>query len=465
MCAKSYVTIMKIALLLLTLCLFVGSVYCGQKNVTAIKVKPCFGSEAAVQLSPASDKGEVESLSFCLRFKMISWSYSIFLVKSENFGLDLTPFDRQYLGYFQYYNSEKEVFLGLGPKKLLSFSTSSWNSICLVYSAMTESLTFFLNGETLNVKLLSISSQLGNFSMLELELASCNECTALFTDFNAWSRALPLDEALTFSLGSDSNIAFKASPDLFNWKKQNMVRLNISCAEWHNVEVEKVFMNSAIFKNPEVVSITNQNFGDAMKTCQSLNGILFDPKNSSYFRRLESITLEKLLETCDSQFWIPNQLLDTKSKVKFLDTLNFEQSGKKTFSREDSCIYYEYLKGKYMYIECTSILCTLCQIEQDRLAFQTQSDCQDSWRDVNSQFIIEQQNPSELWLISPGSVIKRNDYKWTLSVLLENDTEMIVESTTDDIFGLSQWNSGFCGVKSSTTIKLTNVSLLPSYKI
>ena len=117
-----------------------------------------------------------------------------------------------------------------------------------------------------------------------------------------------------------------------------------------------------------------------------------------------------------------------------------------------------------MYIECTSILCTLCQIEQDRLAFQTQSDCQDSWRDVNSQFIIEQQNPSELRLVSQRSVIKRNDYKWTLSVLLENDTEMIVESTTDDIFGLSQWNSGFCGVKSSTTIKLTNVSHLPSFQ-
>ena len=195
----------------------------------------------------------VQNLSLCLRFRIQSWSSSFYLVKSDSVVLIISPYDPKHLGYLWFSNHDNYFVYAFGPKKYLSFSTSVWNSICLAYGASTQSLTVVVNGKTVNTQIQERSGEAGNLSLSNIELASNNQFQAFITDFNAWSRALSLDEALSYSSGSD----IQSRPDIFDWNKNlKEVMLNEKCAEWRSFDAEMVLKNNAMFNNPEVIPLS-----------------------------------------------------------------------------------------------------------------------------------------------------------------------------------------------------------------
>ena len=152
-------------MILITLCSFGGSVECTSRNKTTVELQPCSKSyTGSAKLMPASGKTLVDSLTFCLRIRVKTWSPLIVLVKSESISLFLSPFD-QYPGYFQYWQSGKEVAGALDPKKILTYSTTVWNSVCFVYNSLTRSLLVLINGEVAANKLMNGLDSVGKFNL------------------------------------------------------------------------------------------------------------------------------------------------------------------------------------------------------------------------------------------------------------------------------------------------------------
>ena len=452
--------IMKLGFALFTFCLILKLTNCYQKNLTAIELLPCSSSERGVRLWSASEK-IVLDLSFCIRFKIKSWNYNSFLVKSDNFFLVLTPFDPEYFGIFQYYNETYNGYYALGPNKVISFSTSTWNSICLSYNALTKSLKIFVNGIAVEKNILYGSGMIGNFSLSQMEIGSFINMSAYFTDFNAWSRALSAEEALHFSAGTDSYASVKFIPDLFDWKNINGVRLNNKCAEWRSLDAERVSMNNGKFKNAEIIFMKNQSFDEALRACQSLNGALFDPKSNSYFDRTENIT--NMLKMCGNQIWVPYQKVSPEG---LLTKTNFETE--EVIYQRKNCTYFGYLEKKYDFTYCESTEpCTLCEIDQSRLGFQLRFDFQNALNIANSPFAIQQQDRGEVMFTGivyaekfSLAIIERMESKWTFGVLFKNGTRIVAESMTENIFGLSLWTSDYGGKNFTSRVKITNVSFL-----
>ena len=104
-----------------------------------------------------------------------------------------------------------------------------------------QSLTIVVNGKTVNTQIQKRSGEAGNLSLSNIELASNNQFQAFITHFNVWSRALSLDEALSYSSGSD----IQSRPDIFDWNKNlKEVMLNEKCAEWRSFDAEMVSKNN-----------------------------------------------------------------------------------------------------------------------------------------------------------------------------------------------------------------------------
>ena len=456
---------MKLALAVLTSCLWYGLINCSSKNVTVIEVKPCTSALEGIQLSPKSENIIVESFSFCLRFRIKSWTLNLFsLVQFGNFLLYLTPFE-QYLGYFQQTNDNLEVSFGLAPKKGLSFSTKSWNSICVVYNSQNHLLIAYFNGDTLNTTLLSGFGLIGNFSLSQIKLTSWNDYSAYFTYFNAWSRALTQDEAKKISSGSDLifNVNAKNGPNIFDWRDLSGVELDGNCSAWRNFDAKKVKMNNAI---SETIVTNHFNYDEAVRACERQNGVLIDPNESSYFDRLENTTLLKVLETCRHKFWVPIRkfAVEGNTKDKFAKTLPSKQGGKENIMNQNYCSSFWSSSGNYESAQCDSKLCSLCQLDLERLVFKIQLDCQEHQKIVSGSYVIEQPKVGELvftgWISNTNrgaSTIKKIGKKWILSMMSMTE-KPVGESWSDDIYGLSKWTSTFCGDNQTTRVKLTNVS-------
>ena len=343
----------------------------------------------------------VQNLSLCLRFRIQSWSSSFYLVKSDSVVLIISPYDPKHLGYLWFSNHDNYFVYAFGPKKYLSFSTSVWNSICLAYSLSFQSLTIVVNGKTVNTQIQKRSGEAGNLSLSNIELASNNQFQAFITDFNAWSRALSLDEALSYSSGS----GHKSRPDIFDWTNLKEVILNEKCTEWRSFDAEMVSLNNAIFNNPEVIYLHPLNFDEASKMCETFNGVIFDPKNSSYFNRVDNFTHENIFSDCNYQFWVPSEKV---GKAELPDQYSSDLLVNAGIQNQNNCPYFSISKGKYGKTECTSTsLCALCEVSQERLSFVLRSDCPALKTSTRSIFNMQQNSSGYIKL---SGVISSDKY-------------------------------------------------------
>ena len=450
---------MKLSFSLICIYLSIGVINCSHRNVTAIEIKPCTSVMDGIQLSPKNEKIIIESFSFCIRFRIKTWTNKIFsLVEFENYLLYLTPFDN-YLGFFQYFSSDPNGLYSLAPKKVLSFSTNSWNSMCLFYSTMTQSLTVNFNGNTLKTNLLSRPNSIGNFSLSQIKLAPWNDNSAYYTDFNAWSKALSQDEVKYYSAATyiydDRN-----SPDIFDWRNLSGTKFNEKCAAWRSFDADKVRINNALNKKSEIFMTKGLDFYQAMRACEGMNGVTIDPEQSSYFNSSEMTTLQIVLETCKYKFWVP--VKNDHSKFESGKTVISNQRSKENFLYGNDCTAFWYSNRRYEFARCASKLCSLCQLDIERLVFKLQLDCQEHQKIVSGSYAIEQPEHGDIMftgLISTEekSTIKLMNNKWILSMVQQIEKH-VAESGSDYIFGLSKWTTAFCGDNQTTRVKFTNVS-------
>ena len=458
---------MKFLMILITLCSFGGLIECTSRNKTIVELQPCSKSyTGSAKLIPASGKTLVDSLTFCLRIRVKTWSSLIVLVKSESISLFLSPFD-QYPGYFQYWQSGKEVAGALDPKKILTYSTTVWNSVCFVYNSLTRSLLILINGEVAANKLMNGLDSIGKFNLSYIGLGF-EYFYAYITDFNAWSTALPMDELLRYASGSYDSGDYKPNPDIFNWKNLTQVKLDDKCAKWQEFDAEIISLNNGMAKNPEIISVPSLSRDDAQRICQRLNGETFYPQNASHLTWAKNVALETTFHKCRT-FWVPfNKVGNTW--VKLDQTGNQENASfapwpMKELQFNGNCVNFDSSALTYVETQCDLSKCVICQISQQRIIFKAKSDCQDPWGLTDQSYRLEIEQSGNLLFsgfedmrYDNNGLIKKINGTWSflnLRTTRENET-LFAQLAAPDVIGIKDWNVELCGGKKR--IKLTNVS-------
>jgi len=371
--------------------------FCCANNVTIIEINPCTASLPGVLLWSRKEKMVAGSLTLCFRYRINSWTFPLYLVESDMLALGLKPYDKNYFGVFQYFTSSKDVTFDLGPRKLVSFSTTSWNSMCLSFSALTMALTVIANGDIADTAFADGAVQTGNISLSKLRLGFGNDYSFAITELNIWSRALSLEEALRFTTTAVNDFAAKLKPDIFDWKDLAGVSFDAKCAQWRSIKADVLLMNAAKVKTHELISIKELNYTEASTTCQGLNGDLIDPSTMSN----KSIIAVGVSVECSAYFWvpIPNVYSESSTMEGISESLYRQLSERETIRQGSICSCYDVSMDKKEMVGCDSrSVCTLCRIEHERLTFQIRFSDEELFRTDNGFFILQQKNQGQFLL-------------------------------------------------------------------
>jgi hypothetical protein len=364
-----------------------------EQNITAIQSSTCSDNNPGANASIISDKTMVESLSLCLRVQFQSWAPHAYLVMSKNLRLYLWSYDNS-IGIFSYSSPEKNIQATFDWKNTLLPTNFSWNSICVSYHGLAEIILIAINGEKVDAtihKILNTSAKLYvPYFLLGSIYSNHFEVSIVITDFNVWSRALTIEEILQFTSAADTNFVAESKPDMFTWTHKNAsIQLN-NCTKLITINGKSVLQTNNISKRHILLFITHTStLDEAYKQCKRLNGELFFPRNMEHLNSAFVNENQNDFVSVCPQIWVPFQRSEenmTKwihyGKKGIKSEVFFEQWGKVEIEEKGNCIYFDLQKKSYHETKCGDYYCGMCEIEQKRVVFRINSECDDLWKQL-----------------------------------------------------------------------------------
>jgi hypothetical protein len=468
---------MKLLFMFLNLILLVDFGSSSEQNITAIQSSACSDYNPGANASVITDKTMVESLSLCLRVKFQSWAQSVYLVQSENLYFYLLPYENSN-GMFSYNTEHNYIQAEFNWKNTLFPTNFSWNSICISYHGLAEEIIIAINGEKVvvtNYNFFNASAKLYvPYFLLGTTYSYHQELSIIITDFNVWSRALTIKQILQFTSAEDTNFVAESKPDMFIWTHKNANIQLDNCTKFITINVKSVFPTNRISKRHILLFTTHTpTLDEAHKQCKRFNGELSYPRNVDHLNSaFVNGNQNDFISACP-RIWVPLQRSEenlTKwfhyGKRGIKSEISFEPWGKVEIEEKGNCIYFNLQKKSYHETKCGDYYCGMCEIEQKRLVFRINSECDDLWKQlgITSYYFLSQFNPygfnfaganGETKFILNGTwSLQHVFYNLTKTTLAELDMYGYYNS-----MGLNKWSVKHCGEKKTALIKINNVSI------
>jgi hypothetical protein len=420
----------------------------------------------------------VESLTLCIRVQFQSWERIVDLVISENFKFYLNSYEYSY-GIFSYRSPEKHILAQFDWKNTLLPTNTFWNSICISYHGFNEIIILAINGEKVDLAVDNILNTSTKLYVPYFLLGGINnyrrEVSIIITDFNVWSRALTLEEILQFTSGEDTNFVAESKPDMFIWTHKNAkIQLN-NCTKIITINRDSLFPMNQISKRHILFFITHTSTLDqAYKKCKIFNGELSYPRNLDHLNSaFVNGNQNDFVNECPKTL-VPFQRSEenmTKwfhyGKKGIKSEISFEPWGKVEIEEKGNCIYFNLQKKSYHETKCGDYYCGMCEIEQKRLVFRINSECDDLWKQLKISFyyFLSQSNPYGFNFASANGETKlMQAFTWSLQHVLYNDTKVTLAELDKYgpyvSMGLNKWNVLDCGEKKTALLKMNNVSII-----
>jgi hypothetical protein len=393
--------------------------------------------------------------SFCLRSKIQTWGKNI-LVNSSTFALHLNDYLQ---GNGRVFNGQKGHYFTW--KNSLQLSQMPWNSFCVSFSSSNLNLIFTIN-ENVIFNLFEENNFAFELNTLTIIYLATGEFVGKLSDFNVWSRALSLQEMKEFSNGCDSGFVERPNPDVVSWPTANI-----------SISGSYITMSNG--------SICNQNqknfllfnyyprYGQGSKQCQLLNGETFYPKTALVLDDfLEKIKESDITTKCSNRFWVPfvrsteNEAVWVYKRKNYPDTemdlATWNKVGSKENQTSMDCMLFQSQEKQYYEAECNEKLCSFCELDDSRLLFNLQTECNDQEQIDLKYFLSPDSQPYFFAGVSETS---------KLSAIWPTYSKIISGQKTSADFkgfpplGIHTWSTSFmCDQKNVTQMKLNNVSRL-----
>ncbi len=469
---------MKLLFVSLYLFLLVEFGSSSEQSITAIQSSTCSDDNPGANASVISDKTMVESLSLCLRVQFQSWAPSVYLVQSEYLYFYLLPYENS-TGWFSYTSEHNYIHSEFNWKNTLLPTNISWNSICVSYHGLAEKIIIAINGEKVDVtnyNILNTSTKLYvPYFLLGTTYSFHQEISIIITDFNVWSRALTIKEIIQFTSGEDTNFIAESKPDMFIWTHKNFnIQLN-NCTKFVTINGKKVFRANNISKGHILFFTTcTSTLDEAYQQCKTFNGELSYPRNLDHLNSaFVNGNQNDFVSECP-QIWVPFQRSE-ENKTKWFhqgkkgikSEISFEPWGKVEIKEKGNCIYFDLQKKSYHETQCEGYYCGMCEIEQKRVVFRINSECDDLWKQLGltSYYFFSQFNPyGFIFAAANGETKLMQNGTWSLEHILYDNTkatlaELDMPGYYYDPIGLTKWNVNHCGEKKTALLKMNNVSI------
>jgi len=369
-----------LACLVVTLAL--GSALCQQGSLAVIEILPCPLNELkGASLTPTAANSSARNFSFCLWINVQSWSTTVSLVRTRTFDLSLLPYDKGYGSFLYNKGNKNSNTVHFQWRRFLSVSSMSWNSLCLTYNAELRQVAVVINGHLVNNVTLSKAEAIDKFDFPFIILATNHTFAARIADFNAWSRALTMEEIQGLVSRKDPSLTTLTRPDIFDWKNLSSIKFRTNCTRWIQVDPGIIDLYNARDRYPEIVS-TNASLTleEAFRVCERLNSEMFYPRSTRHLDLTRNLTSKENFEACGNRFWVPFRKVDTKwftfsRNLPLGGSTTFEPWGKEETDREGECSYFDLATNRFYESECNDRFCGFCEVPQERLIFDLKSEC------------------------------------------------------------------------------------------
>lgn len=255
-----------------------------------------------------------------------------------------------------------------------------WNSFCVLYDNSTQRIAVYMN----NAAVLDVTDfknqnnrTFPERTISRLRIGSSKELFAgKITDFNIWSKVLPLSDILKVQKCKNAS----SSPDLLNWETAMWSLTDEMSMEVLDMNVCDANKNSPkIHINPSLLP-----FVEANKLCTNLGGSMITPTNQAEAKSFAAMIMKE--EECKGKMWIPirqnvttNQWFDIISKK----SPNFQPwyPGTPDGGRLQNCVILEE-RGLWDDKFCQDKYCHLCKVNTG-VHFELNGLCKDSKIDQN----------------------------------------------------------------------------------
>jgi hypothetical protein len=421
----------------------------------------------AVILRPANCTiTTADNYTYCLRASFKTWNFNS-VVAGSNFMLRVFANGNGDL------QNWKTMHL-FSWKNFLQVSYNSWNSYCVVYQSPNIALS--ING----VQIYSFTEmkQNGEPQLLasSIILGSCL-FTGGFSDFNMWKRALSQPEIEQYSLGCDSDFVEKSKPEII-WSNETFTINGYGNAYMTNVAADTFCQQNIKPKNKTQLTHfpKSYRYDVHLNHCKNINGEMFYPRNEANLQLLRSTFSSSFLEyKCKGKFWVPfvrslkndnKWIHDGKSSQVEANSFNtWMKDSFKESSPPKHCLYFNIETQKFFDEDCSSeSYCSFCEIEERRLLFQLQIDCDFEGKIDSRYFLVQTYAGFYFSGVSGLSNIYPNDLydEWLLEYVGVANASLRVAASfmSLDPFGIDYWtlNQTTCTNNYMIQMKLSNVS-------
>ena len=366
------------------------------------------------------------------RFKFSTWESKVILQTQKlSFGIE----DYK-TGLFDVINADD--YYSFNYTEAMHISNIFWNSICITYDYKDFLLKLFINGKAIQAKheAENSSKEKYNFSDSPLILGDFEQgreysLTGQVTDLNFWSQPLTMEQVIALYEDCGSNLIEEIQPDYIQWSNVNITfQSNNSLTGFVN---PKNFCGTI---NQTIIIPYNMPYKEALQNCKKLSGDMPMPKDTTTLTALfELFPNYPAYSSCrENKFWLPAikvggaWIHDTP--VLPQNQIEITADLVRTSQKPENCMLLD-VEGKiFQEIPCSEEICSLCQINEEKLKFEINAFCEMDAKIDSSYFLTNAPNLQlEFQGISGLSIIANlpKDDVWNL--FLSNNKSQILMST------------------------------------
>ena len=125
---------------------------------------------------------------------------------------------------------------------------------------------------------------------------------------------------------------------------------------------------------------------------------------------------------------------------------------------DGTCLYLNVSTKVLQPVDCKKQLCSVCELDQERLIFRLRSQCQGSWNLNDGGYILSDLQNGNFLGTSGYSKIKYGKVLMSTNTYEETQLAELRTDRSNESFGIHTWNVWLCGDLSTSPLKLTNVS-------